>query len=110
MVKLSVSKVARMLGLRRGDVQEQINSGVLQTHEGYVTTDSVRLAYPEFNFCSEEDNQIKKIAEIKDRAAKKLHEQQTMCTQNERNLLKHIEELKHEIKLLQQQIRELKAL
>jgi hypothetical protein len=46
MVKLSVSKAARMLGISRFDIQDQINSGKLQTHEGYVTIDSLRLAYP----------------------------------------------------------------
>lgn len=104
MVKLSVSKVARMLGVTRGEIQAQINNGTLQTHEGYVTTDSVRLAYPEFNLCSEQDNHIKKILEIKDYAAKKMHEQQSMCSENEKKLLKCIEDLKQEIKHLQAKI------
>lgn len=104
MVKLSVSKVARVLGITRGEVQQQINNGRLHTHEGYVTTDSVRLAYPEFNFCSEQDNHIKKINEIKERANRKLHEHQHLASENEKKLLKTIDELKAQIKDLQQQI------
>ena len=44
MVKLSVSQAARQLGISRGDIQNQINLGKLQTHEGYVTTESILLA------------------------------------------------------------------
>ena len=64
MVKLSVSKAARMLGISRFDIQGQINSGKLQTHEGYVTTDSLRLAYPNTNLHSEQDKRIQKMQQI----------------------------------------------
>lgn len=103
MVKLSVSKVARILGLKRGDIQEQINSGKLHTHEGYVTTDSVRLAYPEFNISCEQDNHIEKVKKIKEYADKKMAESKILCTQNEKKLLGIIAELKAEIKQLKQQ-------
>ncbi len=93
MIKLSVSKVARMLGLKRKDVQKQINAGTLQTHEGYVATDSVRLAYPQFKLCSEQDNHIKKINNIKIHAQKKISDYQKVCSKNEEKLIKCIDEL-----------------
>ncbi|MDC9715615.1 MAG: hypothetical protein PSN36_07365, partial [Gammaproteobacteria bacterium] len=72
MVKLSVSKAARMLGISRFDIQNQINNGKLQTHEGYVTTDSLRLAYPSVNLSSEQDHHIQKMQQIKDNAIHKI--------------------------------------
>jgi len=68
MVKLSVSQAARQLGISRGDIQNQINLGKLQTHEGYVTTDSIRLAYPSHGLSSEQDRHIQKMQQIKDDA------------------------------------------
>jgi len=68
MVKLSVSKAARMLGISRFDIQDQINNGKLQTHEGYVTTDSLRLAYPNISLHSEQDKHIEKMQKIKNDA------------------------------------------
>jgi len=64
MVKLSVSKAAKILGISRFDIQDQINSGKLQTHEGYVTVDSLRLAYPSLSFDSEQDKRLKKMQQI----------------------------------------------
>ena len=72
MVKLSVSKAARMLGISRFDIQNQINNGKLQTHEGYVTIDSLRLAYPSVNMSSEQDQHIQKIQQIKNDAIHKI--------------------------------------
>ncbi|SMN13535.1 hypothetical protein BHECKSOX2_598 [Bathymodiolus heckerae thiotrophic gill symbiont] len=72
MIKLSVSKAARMLGISRFDIQNQINNGKLQTHEGYVTTDSLRLAYPNTNLDSEQDQRIQKMQQIKNAAVMKM--------------------------------------
>jgi len=100
LVKLSVSKVARMLGVKRAQVQEQINNGRLHTHEGYVTTDSVRLAYPEFSISCEQDNHIDKINQIKKYADKKMFEHKVRCTENEKKLMTIIESLREEIRVL----------
>lgn len=104
MVKLSVSKVARMLGVKRGDIQDQINSGKLHTHEGYVTTDSVRLAYPEFSISCEQDNHIKKVKEIREHAKRKIADNRAHCTENEKKLLDVIDKLKQEIQELKLQL------
>ncbi len=64
MIKLSVSQAARRLGISRREIQQQINNGTLHTHEGYVTTDSIRLAYPKSNLYSEQDKKIKRYEQI----------------------------------------------
>ncbi len=68
MVKLSVSTAAKILSISRFEIQDQINTGKLQTHEGYVTTDSLRLAYPNINFHSEQDKLIEKMQQIKNKS------------------------------------------
>lgn len=94
MVKLSVSKAARMLGVSRFDIQNQINSGKLQTHEGYVTTDSLRLAYPNANLHSEQDKRIQKMQQIKNDAMFKYHANETIQSENEAALTTVIATLK----------------
>ncbi len=84
MVKLSVSKAARMLGVSRFDIQNQINNGKLQTHEGYVTTDSLRLAYPNANLNSEQDRRIQKMQQIKNNAIHKIETDNAIRNANEK--------------------------
>jgi hypothetical protein len=97
MVKLSVSKAARMLGISRFDIQMQINSGKLQTHEGYVTTDSLRLAYPNVNLNSEQDKRIQRMQQIKDNAIYKSGSVDTAHAENEKAYISAIAALKSRI-------------
>lgn len=94
MIKLSVSKAARMLGISRFDIQDQINSGKLHTHEGYVTTDSLRLAYPNISFHSEQDEHIKKMQKIKNDAMFKTNTNNAVNSENEIALTTIIASLK----------------
>ena len=94
MVKLSVSKAARMLGISRFDIQDQINSGKLQTHEGYVTTDSLRLAYPSANLHSEQDKRIQKMQQIKNDAIHKTGVSNAAHAENEKAYIRTIASLK----------------
>ncbi|CAC9610470.1 hypothetical protein [uncultured Gammaproteobacteria bacterium] len=94
MVKLSVSKAARMLGISRFDIQNQINSGKLQTHEGYVTTDSLRLAYPNVGLNSEQDQHIQKMQQIKNDAIKKIEVDKGLHSENEKSYMGIINGLK----------------
>ncbi len=84
MIKLSVSKAARMLGVSRFDIQNQINNGKLQTHEGYVTTDSLRLAYPNASLNSEQDKRIQKMQQIKNNAMHKIETDNAIRSANEK--------------------------
>ena len=94
MIKLSVSKAARMLGISRFDIQDQINSGKLHTHEGYVTTDSLRLAYPNISFHSEQDEHIKKMQKIKNDAMYKSNVTIGIQSENEKALTTIVAALK----------------
>ncbi len=94
MVKLSVSEAARMLNISRFDIQQQINNGKLQTHEGYVTTDSLRLAYPQANLHSEQDKHIQKMRQIKNNAVFKAGSTDAAHAENEKAFLSVIAGLK----------------
>ncbi|HIG89272.1 hypothetical protein [Candidatus Thioglobus sp.] len=97
MIKLSVSKAARMLGISRIDIQAQINSGKLQTHEGYVTVDSLRLAYPNASLNSEQDDRLKKMQQIKDDAMFKSNSVAFAQSENEKSLMSIVASLKTKI-------------
>lgn len=97
MIKLSVSKAARILGISRVDIQAQINSGKLQTHEGYVTTDSLRLAYPNTSLHSEQDDRLKKMQQIKDDAMFKSSSVAFTQSENEKSLMEIVASLKTKI-------------
>ncbi len=97
MIKLSVSKAAKMLGISRFDIQDQINSGKLQTHEGYVTTDSLRLAYPNASLDSEQDRHIQKMQQIKDDALFKASAIDVAQTQSEKAFMGVIHGLKTQL-------------
>ncbi len=97
MIKLSVSQAARRLGVSRSNIQDQINSGKLQTHEGYVTTDSIRLAYPAYNLHSEQELHLKKIQQIKADAVYKAGAADTAKQANEQALMTVIASLKSKL-------------
>jgi len=103
MVKLSVSKAARMLGISRFDIQNQINNGTLQTHEGYVTTDSLRLAYPNTSLNSEQDQHIQKMQQIKNTATYKIEVDNAIHSTNDKVYTSIITKLK--TKLYQEQLK-----
>ncbi|CAC9588709.1 hypothetical protein [uncultured Gammaproteobacteria bacterium] len=94
MIKLSVSQAARRLGVSRVNIQNQINSGRLQTHEGYVTMDSIRLAYPLQSLHSERDAHLQKMQKIKANAMYKAHAVDVVKQENEQALMTIIATLK----------------
>lgn len=97
MIKLSVSKAARIIGVSRLEMQKQINSGKLQTFEGYVTTDSLRLAYPNIGYDSEQDRHIQKMQQIKNDAIFKAGSADVANTKNEKILMDKIKQLNHKM-------------
>lgn len=94
MVKLSVSKAAKLLGISRLEIQNQINTGKLNTHEGYVTSDSIKLAYPGSSFETEQDSQIKKMQKIKNKADYRNGVNNSIHTENESALISVVASLK----------------
>ena len=97
MIKLSVSQVARKLGVSRTHIQDQINTGKLQTHEGYVTTDSIRLAYPNKSLHSEQDRHLQKMQQIKNDAMFKAGAVDTIKRENEQALMTAVTNLKSKL-------------
>lgn len=97
MVKLSVSQAARMVGISRLVLQQQINSGVLSTHEGYLTMEDLKQANPEVNAHSEQDKHIHKMTLIKENALQKIGKEKERETKNIQNLKTIITELRKEI-------------
>ncbi len=97
MIKLSVSQAARRLGVSRANIQDQINAGKLQTHEGYVTTDSIRLAYPSHSLHSEQESRLKKMQQIKADAMYKAGAADTIKQENEQALITIIASLKSKL-------------
>jgi hemoglobin-like flavoprotein len=85
------------LGISRVDIQAQINSGKLQTHEGYVTTDSLRLADPNTSLHSEHDDRLKKMQQIKDDAMFKSSSVAFTQSENEKSLMEIVASLKSKI-------------
>ncbi|MBT3277012.1 hypothetical protein [Candidatus Thioglobus sp.] len=102
MIKLSVSQAARRLGVSRSSIQDQINSGKLQTHEGYVTADSIRLAYPAYCVNSEQEVHLRKMQKIKADAMYKAGAADIIKQKNEQALMTIIASLKS--KLYQEQM------
>ncbi|NYT52871.1 MAG: hypothetical protein H0A74_04825 [Candidatus Vesicomyosocius endoextente] len=96
-IKLSVSQAARKLGVSRAHIQTQINLGKLQTHEGYVTTDSIRLAYPKISLHSEQDKYIQKMQQIKSDAMFKAGIDYFTKQENEEKLINIISALKSKL-------------
>jgi len=97
MIKLSVSQAARRLGISRREIQQQINNGTLHTHEGYVTTDSIRLAYPKSNLYSEQDKKIKRYEQIQKDAVYKSAASDAVHAENEKVLMEMITKLKDQL-------------
>ena len=97
MIKLSVSQAARRLGVSRANIQDQINAGKLQTHEGYVTTDSIRLAYPSHSLHSEQESRLKKMQQIKADAMYKAGAADIVKQENEQALMTIIASLKSKL-------------
>jgi hypothetical protein len=103
MIKLSVSQAARQLGISRTQLQNQINMGKLQTHEGYVTTQSIRCAYPDHRLDSEQDKHLEKMQVIKANALHKIGVVKHIQQENERILSERI--AKFQIELTQEKLK-----
>ena len=66
---LTVSRAARLVGVSRGTLQQQIQDGVLPSFEGQVDIDDLTRAYPQVQL---EDNAVmEKIENIIDNALKR---------------------------------------
>ncbi len=70
---LTLSRAARLVGVTRGALQNQIKRGELETFEGFVSADDLVRLYPQTRF--EDDSAIERARQIKDSAfAKRVRE------------------------------------
>jgi CDP-4-dehydro-6-deoxyglucose reductase len=70
---LTLSRAARLIGVRRGALQRKIRSGELATFEGMVSAADLQRAYPQASL--EDDSGLERIEKIKDAAfARRLRE------------------------------------
>lgn len=70
---LPLSRVARLVGQSRHVLQEMIRNDTLATFDGMIELDELLRAFPEVKW--DDDAEIRRVAEIKDRAfAKRLRE------------------------------------
>ena len=63
---LTLSRAARLVGIRRGALQSKIRSGELATFEGMVAAEDLLRAYPEIKL--EEDGALERLERIKEAA------------------------------------------
>ncbi len=63
---LTLSRAARLVGVRRGALQSKIRSGELAAFEGMVSAEDLLRAYPEVRL--EDNAALEKIEAIKDAA------------------------------------------
>ena len=63
---LTLSRAARLVGIRRGALQGKIRSGELATFEGMVAAEDLLRAYPEVKL--EDDGALERLERIKDAA------------------------------------------
>jgi len=63
---LTLSRAARLIGVRRGALQGKIRSGELATFEGMVSAEDLQRAYPQARL--EDDSGLERLERIKDAA------------------------------------------
>lgn len=63
---LTLSKAARLIGVRRGALQSKIRSGELATFEGMVSAEDLQRAYPQAKL--EDNTALERLDRIKDAA------------------------------------------
>lgn len=66
---LSLSQAARMAGVRRKNLQQHIQEGLISTFEGYIRMSELRKAYPEVR--GDRSGMIEKVRLIRDAAVLK---------------------------------------
>lgn len=110
MIKISISKAAKMLDIPRKNIQKDIFDGILDTHEGLVTLDSINRAYPNKILDLDSQRKIDKAEEIKKNAVSKIYNTKIIEKENEKHLKDKIRDLNKQIYLLKKENNMLKAI
>ena len=64
--RISLSRAARLVGVKRGVLQQQIRAGLLQTFEGEIVLADLLHAYPDAQI--EDSNMLERVEQIMERA------------------------------------------
>jgi hypothetical protein len=109
-IRISVSQTAKLVGLTRKQVQCDIHKGILQTHEGLVTMDSLYRAYP--NCCLDTDSSktIARLNDIKDNAFFNKNKSEAIRSANEDALLVIVKRLNNRLREAEREVNYWKSL
>jgi hypothetical protein len=96
---LSLSQAARMVGVPRRLLQQQIQDGRIEAFEGHIRMSELQKAYPEAN--GENSGMIEKVLRIREAAASKANRDykpdvDQLCTELQRARVE-IERLREEV-------------
>lgn len=94
MIKISLSQAAKIIGISRKSIQNDIKGGRIQTHEGLITLDSLKRAYPLLDLDQDSARIIKKTERIKKDSFKNKNKKNIFREEREQQLLDIISELK----------------
>ena len=109
MVKISVNKASRIIGATRSQIQMDIQSGILDSHEGMISVDSLNRAYPGVSIDLDCESLIAKANRIKENAFYNKNKKTLIDKVNEDKLRDAIVELQEENLDLRKQILFLKS-
>lgn len=107
MIKISTSQAARLLHISREEIQKSIKEGRVQTHEGLVTLDSLKRAYPEADLDQDSSKIFKRAQSIKENATKNKSKSKAAISENEVFLKNIISDLNKRILELESTIHKL---
>ena len=101
MIKISTSQAARLLHIPRDEMQKSIKEGRVQTHEGLVTLDSLKRAYPEADLDQDSSKIFIRTQSIKENASKNKSKSKIAINDNEAFLKNVISDLNEKITKLE---------
>jgi hypothetical protein len=107
MIKISVSQASKLIGISRKEMQKNIKSGRVQTHEGLITLDSLKRAYPALDLDQDSSKIIKRTNSIKEDSFYKKNKDELFRSEREKKLGSLIHELQETIKKQEKMINKL---
>ena len=99
---VSAAAAARLLGLRRKDMQKLIQSGRLPTFEGGVRTEDLEACFP--NYAAKSDAILEQCDRIKEAAMSRLPAQSEVGSSTVECLMREVEQRRREVIRLQTEL------
>lgn len=105
---VSAAAAAKLLGLRRKDMQQLIQSGRLPTFEGHIRIQDLERCFP--NYHAKGDQILEQCERIKEAAASRLPAQSEIGSSTIECLMREVEQRRREVVALQTQLHAANAL